>query len=192
MILSRIKEFIDSKGISISAFEKSIGVANASFGKPLKVGGNIGSDKLENILSIYTDLNPIWLMTGEGNMLISSNVHDKNAYPNAYQDAYLSPKSENESEDKDANLPQKERLIKETVSNEVPLRRQYSIGEHEPVLSTKEIVLSTQPNELIKDLIDQLKEQSEEIGALKQENASLKHRLAQYAEAAQDAQSARA
>lgn len=47
-------------------------------------------------------------------------------------------------------------------------------------------------NELIKHLVDRLQEQSEEIGALKQEVRSLKNRLAQYAENAPDAQSARA
>ena len=53
MILERLKQYIDSKGISVSAFEKSIGMANASFGKSLKRNGAIGTDKLENILYIY-------------------------------------------------------------------------------------------------------------------------------------------
>lgn len=70
-ILGRLKEFIDYKGIPISTFERSIGMSNASFGKQLKKQGAIGSDKLENILSIYPDLSPLWLMTGEGEMLRS-------------------------------------------------------------------------------------------------------------------------
>jgi phage repressor protein C with HTH and peptisase S24 domain len=69
MIVERIKQFIDEKGIAISAFEKSVGMSNASFGKSLKNGGAIGTDKLENILSIYPDLSPSWLLTGEGSML---------------------------------------------------------------------------------------------------------------------------
>lgn len=118
MLLSRIKEFIDSKGISISAFEKSIGAANASFAKPLKVGGNIGSDKLENILRIYAELNPVWLMTGKGDMLISSNSGDKNAYPNAYQDAYLSFKSG----EKSVNLSPKARDERENKAPKISAR----------------------------------------------------------------------
>ena len=69
MILDRIKQFIDSEGIAVSAFEKSIGMSNASFGKSLRSGGAIGTDKLENILSVYPNLSPNWLLTGEGAML---------------------------------------------------------------------------------------------------------------------------
>ena len=72
MILDRIKQYIDHKGISVAAFERSIGMSNASFGKSLKNGGAIGSDKLENILNIYPDLSPTWLMTGMGEMIIST------------------------------------------------------------------------------------------------------------------------
>lgn len=69
MILERIKQYIDYKSISVAAFEKSIGMSNASFGKCLKKGGAIGTDKLENILSVYTDISPNWLLTGKGEML---------------------------------------------------------------------------------------------------------------------------
>ena len=74
MILDRIKQFIDSEGISVSAFEKSIGMSNASFGKSLRSGGAIGTDKLENILSVYPKLSPNWLLTGEGSMLRGGNL----------------------------------------------------------------------------------------------------------------------
>jgi hypothetical protein len=72
-MLNRLKEYIDYKKISISAFEKSIGMSNASFGKSLKNGGTIGCDKLEKILSIYPDLNLLWLVTGQGEMLVNLN-----------------------------------------------------------------------------------------------------------------------
>jgi len=83
MILERLKQYIDLKVITIAAFERSIGMSNASFGKSLKNGGAIGSDKLENILSVYTDLSPLWLMCGKGEMLCSdekaaANNHNLN------------------------------------------------------------------------------------------------------------------
>jgi phage repressor protein C with HTH and peptisase S24 domain len=71
MVLKRLKEFIDANNLSIAAFEKSIGMSNASFGKSLKNNGAIGSDKLENILIVYPDINPDWLLTGRGSMLKS-------------------------------------------------------------------------------------------------------------------------
>ena len=65
MVLKRLKEFnLTLTNLSIAAFEKSIGMSNASFGKSLKNNGAIGSDKLENILSVYPDINPDWLLTG--------------------------------------------------------------------------------------------------------------------------------
>ena len=70
MILDRIKQFIDYKGIAVSAFERSIGMSNASFGKSLKNGGAIGTDKLENFLKTYPEVSPSWLLTGKGNMLV--------------------------------------------------------------------------------------------------------------------------
>ena len=69
MVLERIKEFIDYKGLSIAAFERSIGMSNASFGKSLKNKGAIGSDKIENILSKYKELSAEWLLTGNGEMI---------------------------------------------------------------------------------------------------------------------------
>ena len=71
-MLNRLKKYIDYKGISISAFERSIGMSNASFGKSLKNGGSIGGDKLEKILSVYPDINAEWLLTGAGEMLKST------------------------------------------------------------------------------------------------------------------------
>jgi hypothetical protein len=89
MILTRLKYYIDSKGITVSAFERSVGMSNASFGKSLKTGGAIGSDKLENILSTYPDINPVWLMTGSGSMLSSEEQHI--SLPELQRDHHLIP-----------------------------------------------------------------------------------------------------
>ncbi len=67
--LKRIKDYIDLKGIKISAFEKSVGLSNGSFGGQLKKDKSIGVDKLENILMTYPDLNANWVLTGKESML---------------------------------------------------------------------------------------------------------------------------
>lgn len=74
MITERLKQFIDSINISISAFEKSIGMSNASFRKIYNNNGSIGSDKLERILKTYPQLNPSWLLTGEGSMILGEEA----------------------------------------------------------------------------------------------------------------------
>lgn len=89
MILERIKQYIDLKGISVSAFERSIGMSNASFGKSLKNGGAIGSDKLENILRAYPDISPSWLMTGAGEMLISEESINNPEQPQGNDERYI-------------------------------------------------------------------------------------------------------
>ena len=74
MILERLKEYIDFKKVSISAFERSIGMSNASFRKCLQNNGAIGSDKIEKIFSVYEDLSAEWLMTGRGGMIIQKDL----------------------------------------------------------------------------------------------------------------------
>ena len=76
MMLQRVKQYLDYKGIAVSAFEKSIGMGNASFGKSLKSGGTIGANKLETILKTYPDISPTWLITGEGEMLKESSINN--------------------------------------------------------------------------------------------------------------------
>ena len=67
--LKRIKQYLDSKGIRVSVFEREIGFSNGSFASQLKNDKTIGVDKLEKILRIYTDVSGDWLLTGNGNML---------------------------------------------------------------------------------------------------------------------------
>lgn len=67
--LSRIKEYIDFKGINNASFEKEVGMSNGSFASQLKNNKTIGVDKLENILKKYPEISPDWLLTGKGSML---------------------------------------------------------------------------------------------------------------------------
>lgn len=60
------------KGISYYAFENSIGASRGSISKAVKDGKSIGSQVLENILAVYTDLNPTWLLTGQGNIFVDN------------------------------------------------------------------------------------------------------------------------
>ena len=60
------------KGISYYAFENSIGASRGSISKAVKEGKSIGSQVLEKIISVYKDLNPTWLLTGQGNIFVDN------------------------------------------------------------------------------------------------------------------------
>jgi hypothetical protein len=67
-IVARILQYIEKKDISIRLFAKTVGFSHSLLPKT----NSLGSDKLEKIFSIYTDLNPTWVVTGKGNMLIET------------------------------------------------------------------------------------------------------------------------
>lgn len=70
MVSARLGQYIDTKGISYYAFENSIEASRGAISKAVKEGKSIGSNVLEKILSTYNDLNPVWLLTGDGDMLL--------------------------------------------------------------------------------------------------------------------------
>ena len=72
-VVERIKEYLDYKGISNAAFEKSMGLSNAAFRNLLIKKGAIGSDKLENFIILYPEVSPEWLVTGKGEMLTTES-----------------------------------------------------------------------------------------------------------------------
>ena len=71
-VKERIQQYIDKKRISVNSFENSINASNGYWRKTKSISANVVSD----ILRIYSDINPIWVMTGEGEMI-------KNIYENS-------------------------------------------------------------------------------------------------------------
>lgn len=69
-INERILQYLINKDISKYKFYQITGLSNGFLDKK----GNIGSDKCENILSFFPDINPEWLLTGKGEMLRDNNV----------------------------------------------------------------------------------------------------------------------
>lgn len=67
-IKQRIKDFCEEIGITVSAFEKRCGLSNGYVNGITKC---IGEEKLKSISLNYPQLNIIWLVMGEGQMLQS-------------------------------------------------------------------------------------------------------------------------
>jgi len=64
-----LKEYIDYKGLSVLGFEKSIDT-RSTIDKAIKSNSNLRGNILAKIIETYPDLNPKWLVTGKGEMLI--------------------------------------------------------------------------------------------------------------------------
>lgn len=71
--IDRIAQVIDSKGLSVRAFELSIGASNGAFGRAIKNKTDVSSDWLSIIIEKHPEINPSWLLTGVGEMLKGDN-----------------------------------------------------------------------------------------------------------------------
>ena len=67
--IERIEIFMHFKKISPHAFEQKIDLSNGYFSKQLKNLGSVGSDILIKIYLVYPELDILWILTGEGQML---------------------------------------------------------------------------------------------------------------------------
>jgi len=67
-INNRIRKFIKEKNISFREFAEKTGMSESN----VRLSKNYGSDKLGRIIKAFPELNIIWLITGEGDMLINN------------------------------------------------------------------------------------------------------------------------
>lgn len=72
-IKDRVSDYCKRKNIAISRFEKEAGLSNGYFNQVKK---RPSIDKIESIKRAYPDINEDWLLTGEGDMLVSPSKAD--------------------------------------------------------------------------------------------------------------------
>jgi transcriptional regulator with XRE-family HTH domain len=72
-VKERLREYIKYKGITERKFCEMMG--GVSFNYVNSIRKSIQTDKLKRITAAFPELNPIWILTGEGEMLVS----DKNS-----------------------------------------------------------------------------------------------------------------
>lgn len=73
-ITERILQVIEIKGLTKYKFCQDLGLSKGFLDKPRE----ITTDKYANILVYFPDINPEWLLTGNGSMLKESKAIDKN------------------------------------------------------------------------------------------------------------------
>jgi len=69
--IDRLYQYFDFKHIKPTRFEKEIGLSNGYFGIQRKRNADLGSGIVEKIINNCRDLSLSWLISGEGQMLIS-------------------------------------------------------------------------------------------------------------------------
>lgn len=68
-MLKRIKAYISYKKMSVRKFEQALGMSNGTIHNAIVKDSSISSQWLTKMTETFTDLNPVWLVTGTGNML---------------------------------------------------------------------------------------------------------------------------
>jgi hypothetical protein len=79
MTTERILQYLDYKGINKRQFYLKTGLSNGFLDKVK----DIGSSKIEIIIYCYPDINPMWLLTGKGKMIlqeIAETTHGNKIY----------------------------------------------------------------------------------------------------------------
>ncbi|MDE5988697.1 MAG: helix-turn-helix domain-containing protein, partial [Duncaniella sp.] len=74
-LVSRLKHYLDSRQISITQFADECGIPRPT-GSQLLAGRNkkVSDEIISKIHSAYPNLNIVWLMFGEGNMVTNGNI----------------------------------------------------------------------------------------------------------------------
>lgn len=75
--VERFKQYLDYKGIANYRAETDCGLSNGLIKNALKAGSALGSDKLEKILNVYSDLSAEWLLRGAGSMIVGEVKENK-------------------------------------------------------------------------------------------------------------------
>lgn len=73
----RLKQIIEYYNITPHAFSQKIGVSEGTVRKILNENTTIRSDNLEKISQTFTDIDLHWLITGQGEMLLSGRSKPK-------------------------------------------------------------------------------------------------------------------
>lgn len=78
-VKERLREFIKTLNISEREFCRQIGVSTSYVNSIRK---SIQPDKMKSISDMFPQVNPMWLMTGKGDMILAGNNNQVNGHNN--------------------------------------------------------------------------------------------------------------
>lgn len=74
VFLERIKVFAKQKDLSLRQVSLDAGLSGAYLSNSLKQGSTPSVEIIAKIIDNYPELNPSWLLTGKGSMIVKSNL----------------------------------------------------------------------------------------------------------------------
>lgn len=74
-ILHRLNQFVQRRSVNLDKLDSQLNRENSLFNSEIQEDGSVSAEVLENICKSYPELNPIWLLTGKGEML-TSDYHE--------------------------------------------------------------------------------------------------------------------
>ncbi len=77
--IDRLDKYMIYKGLNDNRITIELGLTVGVIGKSRKDGRDLSEKVVEVILNFYTDLNRVWLLTGEGEMLNNENNSTNNS-----------------------------------------------------------------------------------------------------------------
>lgn len=75
--IDRFDKYMIYKGLNDNKVTTDLNLSIGVIGKSRKDGRDLSDKSIEQILKFYTDLNKVWLLTGEGQMLNIDNITTK-------------------------------------------------------------------------------------------------------------------
>jgi hypothetical protein len=73
-MIKRIEYFIENQGLNVSSFEKKISASNGLIRKAIANNTGIQAKWIAAIVDNFPQINPTWLLTGQGEMLNRTSV----------------------------------------------------------------------------------------------------------------------
>ena len=84
--IDRFDKYMSFKGLNDNKVTIDLGLSVGTIGKSRKEGRDLSDRVIEQILNFYNDLDKVWLMTGEGEMLrYNSGIIGNNNKGNIYR-----------------------------------------------------------------------------------------------------------
>lgn len=113
--IDRFDKYMKYSGLNDNKVTIQLGLTVGVIGKSRKEGRDLSDKVIEEILNYYTDINRIWLLTGEGNMLkeqsVSTNFENTNQQQNDMTIQELLEAIKRRDQQMDEMLSQQGRLI---------------------------------------------------------------------------------